>query len=136
MSTAEAPPQPTPTPSPAPEPTPEPTPPTPQGDAEKGELFDKSQYDSEELRLPKVDGEGVDRIAVKVNGTIFLDRSDPRDVELFRSMTLGRDITLMVEGRVSKKAHGFTTDREGELDVIKAENAINVHTVYRPVADE
>ena len=98
-------------------------------------LFDKAKYDNPELALPKVDGEGVDRIAVKFSGTVYLDRSDPRDVELMRNMRLGNDVTLMVEGKCAKKGHGFTTDREGELDVIKLEHAINVHTVYKPVTE-
>ena len=133
MSTVETP------PAPAPEDTQPPEPAdTDSGskpDQQEDALFDKAKYDDPELALPKVDGEGVDRIAIKVTGTVFLDRSDPRDVDLMRRMKLGSDVTLMVEGRVSKKAHGFTTDREGELDVIKLEHAINVHTVYRPAGD-
>jgi hypothetical protein len=95
-------------------------------------LFDKTVYDSPELDLPKVDGEYTDKIALKINGTVFLDRRDPRDVALMRSMKLGGDVTLQIEGRCSKKGWGFTTDREGELDVVKLEHAVNVHTVYRP----
>ena len=108
---------------------------TPAPPGPEDALFDKTRYDSPELALPKVDGEGTDRIALKFTGTVFLDRSDARDVALIRSMKLGSDVTLQVEGRVSKKGWAFTTDREGELDVVKLETAINVQTVYRPVVE-
>jgi hypothetical protein len=96
-------------------------------------LFDRSKYDNPELALPKVDGEGTDKIALKFSGTVFLDRMDPADVELMRNMKLGNDVTLMIEGKCAKKGWGFTTDREGELDVVKLEHAVNVHSVYKPV---
>jgi hypothetical protein len=105
------------------------TPPAPE-DA----LFDKSHYDDPELALPKVDCEGTDKIALKFSGTVFLDRMDPRDVELMRNMKLGNDVTLMIEGKCSKKGWGFTTDREGELDVVKLEHAVTIHSVYKPVS--
>jgi hypothetical protein len=98
----------------------------------QGELIDRSQYEREDLALPKVDGEPVDRIAVKFSGTVFLDRTDPRDVDLIRPMRLGADITLMVEARTSSKAFKGATDREGELDVLVQEAGAKVHTVYRP----
>lgn len=108
-------------------------PPAPEPAGPEDALFDKSHYDDPELALPKVDGEGTDKIALKFSGTVFLDRMDPRDVELMRSMKIGGDVTLQIEGRCSKKGWGFTTDREGELDVVKLEHAVTVHTVYRPV---
>jgi hypothetical protein len=98
-------------------------------------LFDKAAYDSPELALPKIDGEGVDKIAVAFNGRVLLDRTDPRDVELIRRMKLGQDVTLQVEGRVSKKGHGFTTNKEGDLDAVVFETAVRVETVYRPVLE-
>lgn len=103
--------------------------PSPPEDA----LFDRSKYDNPELALQKIDGEGTDKIALKFSGTVFLDRMDPADVELMRNMKLGNDVTLMIEGKCAKKGWGFTTDREGELDVVKLEHAVNVHSVYKPV---
>jgi hypothetical protein len=98
-------------------------------------LFDAKKFDDPKLALPSVDGEGVDKIAVKFSGTVFLDRSDSRDVELMRRMKLGGDITLQVEGKCSKKGHGFSTNKEGDLDVVILEHAVSVHTVYRPVVE-
>jgi hypothetical protein len=100
-----------------------------------GELFDKSQYEREDLQLPKVDGEGTDKIAIKFSGTVLLDRADPADVALMRSMKLGNDVTLNVEASVSAKAHKFTTSREGELDAVVLEHNARVHTVYRPAGE-
>jgi hypothetical protein len=108
----------------------------PEPDAEKGELFDKSDYDREDLALPKVDGEGTDKIAIAFSGTVLLDRSDPADVALMRSMRLGQDVTLNVEAKVSAKAHKFSTDREGELDAVVLQHTAKVHTVYRPAGED
>ena len=107
--------------------------PTPEPPDPEDALFNKSAYDLPELALPKVDGESTDRIALRFSGTVFLNRLDPADVALMNAMKLGSDITLQIEGRCAKKGWGFTTDREGDLDVVKLEHAINVHTVYRPV---
>jgi hypothetical protein len=100
----------------------------PEGDA----LFDAQRFESEELALPKIDGEGVDKIAAKFSGRVMLDRSDPRDVDLIRRMKLGQDVTVMVEAKVSGKGHGFTTNKEGDLDAVVHEVALKVESVYRP----
>src|SRR6266516_3123025 len=101
-------------------------------DAGDGGLFDKSIYEREELQLPKVDGEPVDKIAIGFSGRVLLDRSDAADVALMRSMRLGGEVTLMVEAKCSGKAHSFSTDKEGDLDVVILEHKAKVHTVYRP----
>lgn len=105
-------------------------------DPEDGALFSKVVYDDPQLQLPGIDGETTDKIAVKFSGTVFLDRSDAADCELMRSMKIGGNVTLMVEGRVAKKGWGFTSDRDGDLDVVKLEHAINVQTVYKPVTEQ
>lgn len=99
------------------------------------ELFDRSQYEREDLKLDKVDGNQVDRIALKFSGTVFLDRSDPADIALYRRLALGRDVTLQVEGRCNATGAKGATDREGDLDVIIGEKGVKVHTVYLAVAD-
>jgi hypothetical protein len=108
------------------------------GDQEKEDpdaLFDAKRYEGP-LALPKIDGEGVDKIAVKFSGTVILDRSDEADVELMKRMKLGHDVTLQIEGRCAKKGHGYTTSREGELDAVVLQHAIAVHTVYRPTLED
>lgn len=101
----------------------------------KGELFDKSDYDREDIALPKVDGETTDKIAVKFSGTVLLERTDPNDVALMRKMRLGGDITLMVEAKCAGKGHGYTTSRDGELDAVVLTHAVRVHTVYNPAGE-
>jgi hypothetical protein len=64
--------------------------------------FDKSQYDREDLQIAKIDGQSIDRIAIKFTGEIHLDRSDPSDVALYNELKLGRDVALLVEGRCNK----------------------------------
>lgn len=107
---------------------------TPEPVAEEGgqtQVFDKSDYDREDLALPKVDGEATDKIAIKFSGRVMLDRTDPRDVALMRAMRLGSDITLMVEAKCAGKGHGFTTNKEGDLDAVVLEHVAKVHSVYR-----
>jgi hypothetical protein len=106
--------------------------PAPENDG----LFDRSQYDSPELALSKIGGQPIDRIAVKFAGTVFLDRSDPADVALYRRLQLGHDLTLMVETKVAAVAGKGATDREGDLDVVVGESTLKVHTVYKPVTDD
>jgi hypothetical protein len=103
-----------------------------EGEPEDGALFDRSQYDREDLAIAKIDGEQIDRIAVKFAGTVFLDRSDPNDVALYNQLKLGRDVTLNIEGKCSGTAAKGATDRDGDLDVIVGERSVKVHTVYRP----
>lgn len=102
----------------------------------KDALFDKKAYDSPALALPTVDGEGVDKIRIAFSGSVMLDRTDPADVALIRKMALGHDVSLMVEGKVSKKGHQFTTNKEGDLDAVVFETAVKVETVYTPVVPE
>ena len=99
-------------------------------DAEKGQLFDKSQYDREDLAIPKVDGEGIDKICVKVAGSIMLDRSDPADVALFNKLTLGKECELRCAGSVSGVGTRYATNRDGDLDAIVGEKTVNVETVW------
>ena len=103
---------------------------------EEGKLLDDERFLSEELALPKIDGEGVDKIAIGFSGRVMLDRSSPADVALIRAMALGKDVTLMVEGKVSKKGHGFTTNKEGDLDAVVFETGVKVELVYKPVTPD
>lgn len=104
--------------------------------APSGELFDKSDYDREDLQLPKIDGEGVDLLMVTFTGAVKLDRSDPADCELVRQMRLGQDITLMVEGRPTAKQFKAKVDNEGGVATLTLLVPLAVHTLYRPVSDD
>ena len=99
-------------------------------------LFDRDAYQDPKLRIPKIDGQEVDKIALAFSGRILLDRKSPDDVALIRKMALGRDATLRVEAKVSGKKHAFTTDKEGDLDVDVLEHALKVETVYMPEPEE
>jgi len=101
-------------------------------DEEKDGLFDRTQYEREDLQIPKIDGNTIDRIAVKFAGEVFLDRSSPADVALFNRLVLGHDVTLMVEGHCSATGAEGATDRDGDLDVVVGQRSIKVNTVYVP----
>ena len=93
-------------------------------------LFDASMYDQPELRLPKVDGRNQQRIAVKFTGTVYLDRTDPADVALYRDIEAGRNVELTVQGTCSGFAAKFGQDTDGNLDEITGERTVKIHTVY------
>jgi hypothetical protein len=95
-------------------------------------LIDKTDYQREDLALPKIDGQEVDRIAFTFSGTIMLDRADPADVNLFRKLNLGHDVTLQVEGACAGYGGKGATNRDGDLDVVVATRRIKIHTIYLP----
>lgn len=105
--------------------------PDPAADEHKpGGLFDASHYDDPELAIPKVDGQGIDKIRVAFTGSVMLDRSDPRDVALFRKLKLGKEVELRVAGKIAKTATGWTTNREGDLDAVVGERTCKIDTVW------
>jgi hypothetical protein len=81
------------------------------------------QYDREDLQIPKIDGQSIDRIKVKFGGEIHLDRSDPADVKLYNELKFGRDVAMLIEGRCNKTGAEGATDREGDLDVVIGQKA-------------
>lgn len=107
----------------------------PKPDPEGKRLFNASDYEREDLQIPKIDGNQIDRIAIKFAGEVFLERSSPEDVALFNKLKLGQDVTLMVEAKCSSTGAKGATDREGDLDVTVGQRAVKVHTVYVPSGD-
>lgn len=99
-------------------------------DAAKGELFKKEQYDREDLQIPTVDGETIDKIRVNLTGSILLDRSSPADVALFNRLMLGKECELRCAGKVSGVTTGYTTNREGDLDAVVGGKTVKVETVW------
>jgi hypothetical protein len=90
----------------------------------------------EEPIAPERGGEAPalpDKIAVKFGGTVILDRSDPRDQAIFRSLELGDDVTLMIEGRCLRQATTQLTDREGEPVGVRVDSHVAIHSIYTPV---
>jgi len=105
------------------EPTPEPAP------GEQTTAFTAADYDREDLQIPKVDGETIDKIRVDF-GSILLDRSAAADVAMINGMKLGKEVELRVAGTVSGVGTGYTTNREGDLDVVVLSKKIKVGTVW------
>jgi hypothetical protein len=80
----------------------------------------------------EADGRGGatrDRIVVKFSGSVTLDPSDPRDVELFRRVTSRKDLSLEVEGRCANYELSYRTNREGEPVGVKHAANVKVRTV-------
>lgn len=96
-------------------------------------LVDRSQYEREDLAIPKIDGNQVDRIALSFAGTVFLDRSDPDHVRIYNALTMGRSgLTLKVTGRCSGTAGKLATDKGGSLDVVVGTKTLKVESVDVP----
>lgn len=93
-------------------------------------LFDATDYEREDLQIPKVDGETIDKIRVKFSGSVMLDRSAPADVALYNRLQLGQDVELRCAGTVKGVGTGFTTNRDGDLDVVVGEKTVRVGTVW------
>lgn len=94
--------------------------------------FDRSQYDREDLQIAKIDGQSIDRIKIKLTGEIHLDRSDPSDVAVYNELRFGRDVALVVEGRINKTGAEGATDREGDLDVVIGTKTLKVASLRKP----
>lgn len=135
-----------PEPEPAPEPAPEPETPKPAeavqeaaekaqaaatapGAQPKGGLFDASDYDREDLAIPKVDGHQIDRIALDFSGSVMLDRSEIGDVELYNSFALFKDRELWISAKATGTGAKGATNREGDLDVVMGRKTLRVDSV-------
>lgn len=99
-------------------------------DAEAGALFNKEQYDREDLQIDRIDGQTVDKIRVDFTGSVMLDRSDPADVKMYNALTLGKECELRVAGKVSGSAGGYTTAKEGDLDAVVGKKSVKIDTVW------
>jgi hypothetical protein len=115
------------------------TPPAPEPEPQPGEqakAFDPSEYDREDLQIPKVDGQSIDRIAIKFGGEIHLDRSEPSDVALYNALRFGKDVAMLVEGRCNATGAKGATDREGDLDVVIGQKSVKVHSISKPAGGD
>jgi hypothetical protein len=100
-----------------------------------GETEEKTEVPPEKLALPKIDGQGVDRIEVKFAGRVKLDRGDPADVALMRDLKLGKEITLRVVCSVKGKPFEIVHDEDGYPGEVTSIAQLGVTTLYRPVGD-
>lgn len=100
--------------------------------AEQTAAFDRSVYETPELRLPRTDGHPIDKIRVNLGGGLYLDRFDPANVELFKQLALGRRVELKVTATVVGTPVRWTTDKEGELAGVVGEKTLKVEAVELP----
>jgi hypothetical protein len=91
--------------------------PTKTAPPEQEAAFDAGAYDDPRLRLDYVDGKRVDRISIRFAGTVDLDRTNPDHVDLYRRLTLGKEVDFAdmppLGGRVSNKPNRQVRDKEG-----------------------
>jgi hypothetical protein len=95
-------------------------------------IIDRTQYEREDLQIPKIDDQTVDRIEIKFTGSIFLDRSDVSDVAVYNELRFQRDVSLLIEAKCSNVAAKGATDRDGDLDVVVGSKTLKVHSLSKP----
>jgi hypothetical protein len=99
---------------------------------EQTAAFDRSQFQREDLQIPKVDDQSIDRISLKFSGEVYLNRSEPSDVAVYNALRLGRDVSLLIECKCSSTAAKGATDRDGDLDVVVGTKGLKVHSLQKP----
>lgn len=97
--------------------------------AKNGGLFDASDYDREDLALPKVDGHSIDKIALEFSGRVMLDRFNPDHVALFRRAKIDSDLELWIQGHGSGVNTKPNTNKDGDLDVVVSTRGLRVEAV-------
>jgi hypothetical protein len=95
-------------------------------------IVDRSQYEREDLQIPKIDGQTIDRIKIGFSGSLFLDRSEASDVAVYNALRLGKDVDLLVTAKCSKTGASGATDRDGNLDVVVGAKTLKVHSLSKP----
>lgn len=115
------------------EPDPDPADGTPiVEDSGQTAIIDRSAYEREDLQIPKIDDQTVDRIALKFTGTIFLDRSDPSDVAVYNKLRFGKDVELLIEAKCLGIGGTGATNKDGNLDVVVGTKGLKIHTLRKP----
>lgn len=92
-------------------------------------LFDASDYEREDLAVPKIDGNAIDRLALAFSGGIMLDRSEPKDVALYNRVHGQKTIELWVEAKWGGTLASPNTNRDGDLDVIVGRKTLKVESI-------
>lgn len=96
-------------------------------------LLDRSQYEREDLAIPKVDGNSIDRIQLTFSGNVMLDRSDPNDVALYNQLLLGQGtVTLKVMGVCSGTGANLATAKQGPQDVVVGRKNVLIKAIDVP----
>lgn len=104
--------------------------PDPADTSDGKSLFDASDYDREDLAIPKVDGNQIDKIRFAFSGSVLLERSEIADVAAFNGAKLGKELELRVTAKVAGVGTGFTTNKDGDLDVIVGEKKLKIESVW------
>lgn len=93
----------------------------------EGELFDGNAYNDPRLELATRDGRRITDLRVGFSGGIELERHGPDDVDWWKSLRVGDEVTLRVEATVvgEQQAHRST---EQETSLI-GKKQLRIHSV-------
>lgn len=92
-------------------------------------LFDSGFY----LDVPTMDGQATDKLRIAFSGFIEYEAADAEGQKMFESLTLGKSVSLNLEGVVNKKSGswkiaGAGTDNERE--VVTGAVGVKVESLY------
>jgi hypothetical protein len=97
--------------------------------ADAGALFDATDYETEDLAIPKVDGSSIDRIAIDLSGGVMLDRSNPAHVELYNRVHMRKSLELWVTAVGAGVGAKPATNRDGENDIIVGRKGLRIDAI-------
>lgn len=95
--------------------------------------------------LEPFDGHAVDKLEVRFTGRVALDPDDPKHRALYLDLTLGKEVTVTVQGAVVTRPHEANLDAEGWISSVVGACGVRVHSIegaartrthLRPVPDE
>lgn len=92
-------------------------------------LFDSAPF---EVKFPRADGRKVDEIAIKISGTIVLDRNSQADCDFVKSLHLGDDVELRFGALVRQKGPVLRktgNDDDGYEETVSHVVALKAHSL-------
>jgi len=95
-------------------------PPETPPDAGGAALFDRSRYQA----LPKLDGHTATKVKLSFSGTVEIDTNDLDQLEHYRTLLLGDEVSLTVHAAVAKVGWGH--DRKGVEEVKEVANQVTL----------
>jgi len=86
-------------------------------------LFDRRQYEA----LPKYDGHTATKLKIRFGGSVEIDINDLDQLEYYRTLILGDEVSLTVDASVAKVNWGHET-KESTGRVVSHSVGLKVHS--------
>lgn len=101
---------------------------------------DDSLFDSDGFRnVPVIDGQACDELVLAFSGSVKYDATDLAGQKMFRDLTLGKSVTLRIEGSVATRSGGWKlagVGTDSEREVVTGKISVKVTDHYHLGAGE